>query len=76
MRLVLCESIYWININTNIENTETVFHMHGIPKTPPHAEIIPYKMLHNPRKVVGADLFTIKMIHYYALQVVTAYSLL
>ena len=37
-------------------------------KLQPHENIIPYEMPHIPWEEVGANIFTIKIIHYWALQ--------
>ena len=57
-RLLARESIYWINMNADIENTvincSTCL---GCQQMPPKEKCIPYKIQGKPWKMTGEDLF-------------------
>ena len=61
IRLFTCESVYWININTDIEilvkQSATYVEYQQMQTC---KKIIPYEMLHKPWEVVGASIFTVK----------------
>ena len=65
MSLFVCESVYWLNMNTDIKNTVKKF-----------ATCLDYQQTQlcekmklcdipsKPREVVGADIFSVKLICY------------
>ena len=57
-KLLRCESIYWVNINTDIEkhikNCNTCLEFQ---QTQPKAEIMHHEIPHRPWEVLGADVF-------------------
>ena len=60
-RLLVCESVYYIIINTVIESTaEQCATCMEYQQTKPCEKIIPHEMLHKPWEVVGANIFTVK----------------
>ena len=60
MKLLVFESVYWVNMNAHIENTVKQcaicqdYHL-----TEPHEKAIPYDILCKPWEVVGADILSI-----------------
>ena len=67
------QSVYWININTNVDNTvkQCVTCM-VYQQTLPHEKIIPSQMPYKHCEVIGADIFTNKsnallfIVNYYS----------
>ena len=61
MRLLAPESVYLINVNTDIKNTvKWCATCMEYEQTQPHEKGRPYEMPHKQWEMVGADMFTIK----------------
>ena len=64
-KLLTCESVYWVNINNNIENhvkscrTSLKFH-----QMQPKEKIIHHDILLKPWEVLGADIFLLNNKNY------------
>ena len=60
-KLLMCESVYWVNINNNIENhvknCNTCFEFQQMQ---PKEKIIHHDILLRPWEVLGADIFQLK----------------
>ena len=64
-KLLACESVYWVNINDDIEkhinNCTTCL---TFQQTQPKSRIIHQDILAKPWEVIGADMFTLNNKHY------------
>ena len=60
MRVLACELVYWININTDMKNTVKWCDMYEIPPNTVMWEDNTIKMLHKLQEVVSANMFTTK----------------
>ena len=73
MRLLVCKTIYWVNTNTDIENTvKQCATCKEYQQTQSHEHTIPYEMSCKPWVVTSANAFSIKnsmllcIVHYYS----------
>ena len=56
-KLLTCESVYWVNINTDIEkHTKIVTHLE-VQQTQPKEKIVHHDIPLRPWEVLGADIF-------------------
>ena len=65
MKLLVCESVYWVNMNDDIEeHIKDCMTCLTFQQTQPKDKMIHHYFLAKPQEVIGADIFTLNNKHY------------